>query len=130
MPAAGPSSRKQKKRQGEDGSSAKPAKLPRIDADEDLSDVDMPTGPPTQDPMLALEEAERAGVPDGPVDEADGIVPGMAPVRADEFSTEAEREVDATKGLSGDASAEEGKMKLVHQVRHQVCPPSRSCTHR
>lgn len=121
---AGPSRQKQKKRQADDGDSGKPAKQARItDSGDDGSDVDMPTGPPTQDPMLALEEAERAGegVHDGPVEEAeDGHVPGQAPVRADEFETEAEREVDATKGLGGDATGEEGKMKLVHQVRHQV----------
>lgn len=121
MPAAGPSSRKQRKRLADESASSKPAKQARIDADDDESDVDMPTGPPTQDPMLALEQAEAAdGTPDGPVDEADGIVPGNAPVRADEFSTEAEREVDAAKGLG---EGDEGKMKLVHQVRHQVAVP-------
>jgi ATP-dependent RNA helicase DOB1 len=44
----------------------------------------------------------------------------VLPTRADEFEQEAEREVEAAKGLDGQA-VEEGKVKLVHQVRHQVC---------
>lgn len=115
-------SRKQRKRGADSGpSKPKPAKQPRLDADDDASDVDMPTGPPSRDPMRALDEAERAGegVHDGPVAEADGMVPGAAPVRADEFSTQAEREVAGGAGLAGD----EAGMKLVHSVRHQVALP-------
>ena len=44
----------------------------------------------------------------------------VLPTRADEFQQEAEREIEASKGLDGDATGDEGKMKLVHQVRHQV----------
>jgi hypothetical protein len=40
----------------------------------------------------------------------------VMPVRADEFQTEAEREVAQAKGLDGAAGADEGKMKLVHSV--------------
>lgn len=60
------------------------------------------------DPMEDLEKqaAEDAEAP-------------AAPVRADEFEQEAERVVEAAKGLDG-GSAEEGQVKLVHQVRHQV----------
>ena len=43
----------------------------------------------------------------------------IKPTRADEFEQEAEREVEVSKGLDGGAT-DEGKMKLVHQVRHQV----------
>jgi ATP-dependent RNA helicase DOB1 len=119
----GPSRKQRKRTAGASGASTptKPAKQPRLDADDDASDVDMPTGPPSRDPMKALDDAERAGqgVHDGPVEEADGMVPGVAPVRADEFSTEAEREVAGGTGLAG----EEAGMKLVHSVRHQVALP-------
>ncbi|ORX33502.1 putative ATP-dependent RNA helicase [Kockovaella imperatae] len=48
----------------------------------------------------------------------------VLPTRADEFEQQAEREVEASKGLDGAASnTDEGKMKLVHQVRHQVALP-------
>lgn len=79
------------------------------------------------DPMDALEalnngngdinedEGERK-TDDGEEEEEEQPV---LPRRADEFEQEAEREVEASKGLDG-AAAEEGKMKLVHQVRHQV----------
>lgn len=60
------------------------------------------------DPMASLEAGMSTG--DEPV----------LPTRADEFEQEAEREVEAAKGLDGQA-VEEGKVKLVHQVRHQVC---------
>ena len=43
----------------------------------------------------------------------------VMPTRADEFEQEAVREVEVSKGLDG-AAADEGKMRLVHQVRHQV----------
>ena len=46
-------------------------------------------------------------------------VPGAVPVRADEFEQEAERVVEAAKGLDG-GDGDEGQVKLVHQVRHQV----------
>ncbi|BEI88452.1 uncharacterized protein CcaverHIS019_0111700 [Cutaneotrichosporon cavernicola] len=117
----GPSKKQRKRGADSKPSKSKPAKQPRLDADDDPSDVDMPTGPPSRDPMRALDEAEHAGegVHDGPVIEADGIVPGVAPVRADEFSTEAEREVAGGAGLAGD----EADMKIVHSVRHQVALP-------
>lgn len=70
------------------------------------------------DPMQALEDGSA-----DPMDalEADGEQQNaVLPRRADEFEQEAEREVEASKGLGGEA--EEGKMKLVHQVRHQVSP--------
>lgn len=59
-----------------------------------------------QDPMAALE-----GKGEGGEEEA-------RPKVADEFEQQAEREVAAENALGG--TAEEGKMKLVHQVRHQV----------
>ena len=48
----------------------------------------------------------------------DGAV--TLPRRADEFEEKAEREVKASKGLDGGTIGDEGKIKLVHQVRHQV----------
>jgi ATP-dependent RNA helicase DOB1 len=57
------------------------------------------------DPMEGLEQT--MGV------ESQVPVEGM-PVVADEFEQEAEREIEASKGL--DAGEGEGKMKLVHQV--------------
>lgn len=75
-----------------------------------------------QDPMEVLDEnLEGETTEDGPVEEAkDGHIPGQAPVRVDEYELKAEREVDASKGLGGGDAAEEGKLKLVHEVRHQV----------
>jgi len=47
------------------------------------------------------------------------------PVITDDFEQEAEREVAATSGF---ASVDEGeKMRLVHQVRHQVSLPPLDC---
>ncbi|KAL7424483.1 ATP-dependent RNA helicase mtr4 [Cryptotrichosporon argae] len=106
----GPSRQRSNKKRvaqaGSPGADSLPSKAPRLDAE------------PAVDPMAALEAGQVAA--DG--HEADGAahVPGAAAVRADEFSTEAEREVDGAKGL-GDA--DEGKMKLVHSVRHQVAVP-------
>ncbi|WVQ83968.1 hypothetical protein IAT38_006113 [Cryptococcus sp. DSM 104549] len=92
----------------------RPSKTPRLLVNEEEglrgaeADVECVIGTEMEtDPMQALaEEAEAA-----------------MPVRADEFEQEAEREVDAAKGLGGDGATEEGKVKLVHQVRHQVAVP-------
>lgn len=120
---AGPSTPKSKKknnkkRAAESGASAskRDRKAPRIDDDD--AEVSKES---SVDPMAALDAAlEKAPTADGEVEEAtDAHIPGAAPVRADEYELEAEREVEASKGLGGDA-VEEGKMKLVHQVRHQV----------
>lgn len=128
--AAGPSTprKKTKKRAAEDGTpAAKKTKAPRIDDDEAEEE------PAQDDPMAALEEAQKDPMEaldenlkgetseNGPVEEAkDAHIPGQAPVRADEYELKAEREVDASKGLGGGDAAEEGKLKLVHEVRHQV----------
>lgn len=129
--AAGPSTprKKTKKRAAEDGTpAAKKTKAPRIDDDE----AEEPQSA-QEDPMAALEEAQKDPMEaldenlkgetseDGPVEEAkDALIPGQAPVRADEYELKAEREVDASKGLGGGDAAEDGKLKLVHEVRHQV----------
>lgn len=76
------------------------------------------------DPMEALDNNASNGAEH--VDPMEGLdaqvpdaeVPGAAIVRADEFEQEAERVVDAAKGLDG--AGDEGQVKLVHQVRHQV----------
>ncbi|CCC67469.1 hypothetical protein NCAS_0A09110 [Naumovozyma castellii] len=50
----------------------------------------------------------------------------VVPVVADSFEQEASREVDASTGLTNSATTqveEDGKVKLSHQVRHQVALP-------
>ena len=50
----------------------------------------------------------------------------VVPVVADSFEQEASREVDASKGLTGASTTqveEDGKIRLSHQVRHQVALP-------
>ena len=100
-----------------------PSKLSRID--DEGPDV---AGGAGVDPMEALETNEediktevKAEV--DPMEDlenqAEDTEAPAAPVRADEFEQEAERVVEAAKGLDG-AAAEEGQVKLVHQVRHQV----------
>jgi ATP-dependent RNA helicase DOB1 len=95
-----------------------PSKLTRID-DEGDADVEGGAG---VDPMEALDNGDNNGG-----DPMEGLekditeveVPGAVPVRADEFEQEAERVVEAAKGLDG-GDGDEGQVKLVHQVRHQV----------
>jgi ATP-dependent RNA helicase DOB1 len=119
--AAGPSksahkARKQKRKN--DGETSTPAKTPRVISPERDED-DAPIASSSKngaDPMEALEtEVDPMEKLAGESRENEGTV---VPTRADEFEQEAEREVEAAKGLDG--AAEEGKMKLVHQVRHQV----------
>ncbi|KAL1408467.1 ATP-dependent RNA helicase mtr4 [Vanrija albida] len=141
--SAGPSTprgKKNQKKRAADGSAsktkpAKAAKVAKVEqrvaeqiADEgDDDDEPSPAAGPVDDPMAALESQADGGADGDAVPEADGAdaVPGEAPVRADEFETQAEREVDAAKGLGGETAEDgkEGKMKLVHQVRHQVAVP-------
>lgn len=116
---AGPS-RTPKKRSanGQDGPASK---NPRIDDDEYDA-----TGGAGVDPMEALEgKGDAMEALEGGGDAMEVLEAAM-PVLADEFEQEAEREVENAKGLDG--KVEEGKMKLVHQVRHQVsivAPPCR-----
>lgn len=119
---AGGSSRRRRSSDDSAGSSTKepPAKLSRID---DEPDTDM--GGAGVDPMEALDNSAANGSEH--VDPMEGLekqvqdvdVPAPAIVRADEFEQEAERVVEAAKGLDGGAG-DEGQVKLVHQVRHQV----------
>jgi hypothetical protein len=81
-------------------------------------------GPGNVDPMAALEDLadedmeKSADVGDVSVDVVLPTDGPKAPVVTDDFEQEAEREVAATSGF---AKVEEGeKMRLVHQVRHQV----------
>ncbi|GFZ49054.1 Hydrolase acting on acid anhydrides to facilitate cellular and subcellular movement [Saitozyma sp. JCM 24511] len=111
---AGPS-RTPKKRSanGQDGPASK---NPRIDDDEYDA-----TGGAGVDPMEALEgKGDAMEALEGGGDAMEALEAAM-PVLADEFEQEAEREVENAKGLDG--KVEEGKMKLVHQVRHQVAVP-------
>lgn len=79
------------------------------------------------DPMAALERNRLADetmdgdqTMDGDESMMESSVPS-APVVTDDYELEAEREVAASKGF---AATDEGeKMKLVHQVRHQVALP-------
>lgn len=118
-PIAGPSRPHKTKKRSANASTpdepiAPPSKSARIASPTGTGD-DFESGDPQLgngvDPMEALEAAE-------PIAE-DGEEAPVLPRRADEFEQEAEREVEASKGLGGEV--EEGKMKLVHQVRHQVC---------
>ena len=71
------------------------------------------------DPMEALDNGNSNEDPMEGLEKEVGDVPGAVVMRADEFEQEAERVVDAAKGLDGGAG-DEGQVKLVHQVRHQV----------
>ena len=119
--AAGPSksaSKARKQKRKNDSGTSTPAKTPRV-VSPDRNGDEAPIASSSKsgaDPMEALENEDDpmerlAGVKA----ETDGTI---VPTRADEFEQEAEREVEAAKGLDG--AVEEGKMKLVHQVRHQV----------
>lgn len=120
---AGPSSAshhsKKSKRKNASGSNT-PSKTPRLASPEDEEPI-ASSSKNGVDPMDALEDST-----DDPMErlenEAGETEGTVVPTRADEFEQEAEREVEASKGLDG--AAEEGKMKLVHQVRHQVSPPA------
>lgn len=107
-----------KKRRAESATPPTPqsAKTARIDDGPQAEGVAAAALTSTEpaDPMAALEQ-------NGRVEEAaDGDIPGDAPVRVDEVEIEATREIEAAKGLGGGDAPEGGKMKLVHQVRHQV----------
>jgi len=133
-PSSPPKSRKQKKRAAPEIGESDPqtiSKTPRLDLpDDDDFDVDF-AGEAGVDPMKQLangaadpmEHLDNGG---GGADPMENLEQEMGedggtvlPRRADEFEQEAEREVEASKGLDG-AAGDEGKMKLVHQVRHQV----------
>ncbi|WVR04355.1 hypothetical protein IAU60_001356 [Kwoniella sp. DSM 27419] len=118
-------SKKQKKRSAKESGTSTPdrpvktPKLDEVDDDEPMASaggdaMDMLDRKASVDPMEALEGDAATEA----ADDDDTV----KPVRADEFEQEAEREVEASKGLDG-AAAEEGKVKLVHQVRHQVAVP-------
>ena len=136
---AGPSSRpmegKQKKRSTRENSELTPpppSKAARIDP-VDSEDVDMDSGGAAGvDPMEQLasgnqdsmEQLEKVGNGADPMKElehqnGDNGDSNM-PRRADEFEQEAEMEIEASKGLDGAVTGDEGRMKLVHQVRHQA----------
>jgi ATP-dependent RNA helicase DOB1 len=111
-------STKKGKRKNGSGTST-PNKTPRVASpvpDTQVAIASSSSSKNGMDPMEALEGG------DDPMERLTGAEAGdeaaIVPTRADEFEQEAEREVEASKGLDG--QAEEGKMKLVHQVRHQV----------
>jgi ATP-dependent RNA helicase DOB1 len=105
------------KRPADDAPAAPPSKSARVASPTGTGDdfeADDPQLGNGVDRMEALEENDPMAALD-----RDADAPAQ-PVVADEFEQKAEREVEADKGLGGEA--EEGKMKLVHQVRHQVRP--------
>lgn len=127
---AGPSTQPRKHRRKRSASSKStdsvtpqpPSKLSRID--DEGPDV---AGGAGIDPMEALDASDNDESNGNAVDpmedlehQVEEIEAPVVPVRADEFEQEAERVIDSAKGLDG-ASADEGQVKLVHQVRHQVC---------
>jgi ATP-dependent RNA helicase DOB1 len=93
------------------------ATLEKADGDVTLGDITARTIDP--DDSMAQDDDD-----DDKSDEAilkAQVVAKNLPVVTDDFEQEAEREVAATSGF---AKVEEGeKMKLVHQVRHQVALP-------
>lgn len=130
-PVAGPSRPKKTKKRSAvtpEEPIAPPSKSARVASptgtgdDFESGEMQLGTG---VDPMDALEQQDATMVDPMDAMEANGE-DGMEedgtqvvlPKRADEFEQQAEREVDAAKGLGGEQA--EGKMKLVHQVRHQV----------
>ncbi|EIW68625.1 hypothetical protein TREMEDRAFT_63092 [Tremella mesenterica DSM 1558] len=107
------------------------AKIPRITSPVGSQDEPMTGSASDKDPMETLEEVDPMAALDNQDQEGkkgeEGIkeeeaAVGPLPVTADEFEQEAEREIEASKGLDG-VAVDEGKMKLVHQVRHQVAVP-------
>ena len=112
------STSKRQKRQADRNGEA-PSKVQRV-ASPKRDEEDQPTASSAKDPMEALD-----GDGDDPMDklatQAGETDQTIVPTRADEFEQTAEREVEAAKGLDG--KVEEGKMKLVHEVRHQVAVP-------
>lgn len=110
--------------------------------DEDLFDVfeETPTTVPTDvieesDNASDVEDSKKRELSDDESTEVKKIKPNkssgakpkepVVPVVADSFEQETSREVDATATLTGPAvpDQEDGKMRLSHQVRHQVALP-------
>lgn len=92
------------------------ASLEKADGDVTLGDITARSIDP-DDSMAQDDDDDKT---DEAVLRAQAIAKNL-PVVTDDFEQEAEREVAATSGF---AKVEEGeKMKLVHQVRHQVALP-------
>ena len=133
-PSATPNIKKHKKRAGREteGFAALPtSKAPRlaspehVEADTDRGDgagIDAIEQLADDDSHSMASLMNGAGDPMENLEHEMGSDGAVAlPRRADEFEEKAEREVEASKGLDGGLTGDEGKMKLVHQVRHQVC---------
>jgi ATP-dependent RNA helicase DOB1 len=102
---------------GSEGGAVDPmASLEKADGDVTLGDITARSIDP-DDSMAQDDDDDKT---DEAVLRAQAITKSL-PVVTDDFEQEAEREVAATSGF---AKVEEGeKMKLVHQVRHQVALP-------
>lgn len=93
------------------------AALEKAEGDVTLGDITVRSN--DGDDSIAQDEDDDSKT-DAVIAQAEKVAKSM-PVVTDDFEQEAEREVAATSGF---AKVEEGeKMKLVHQVRHQVALP-------
>lgn len=93
------------------------AALEKAEGDVTLGDITVRSN--DGDDSMAQDEDDDNKT-DAVIAQAEKVAKSM-PVVTDDFEQEAEREVAATSGF---AKVEEGeKMKLVHQVRHQVALP-------
>lgn len=94
------------------------AALDKADGDVTLGDITVRSV--DGDDSMAQDDDDDDKQTDAAIAQAEKVAKSM-PVVTDDFEQEAEREVAATSGF---AKVEEGeKMKLVHQVRHQVALP-------
>jgi ATP-dependent RNA helicase DOB1 len=110
-------SRRTEEKAGEQGGAEDDpmASLEKADGDVTLGDITARSI--DADDSMARDDDDTI---DEAVQQAQAVVKNL-PVVTDDFEQEAEREVAATSGF---AKVEEGeKMKLVHQVRHQVALP-------
>jgi ATP-dependent RNA helicase DOB1 len=113
---------------GEDGPSERKKAKKAVEAEVDpMEALESNGGDQTiSDETMNGAEEKTIDVGDATVDmEVLSEASKPMPVVTDDFEQEAEREVAATSGF---ASVDEGeKMRLVHQVRHQVSPMSLGC---
>jgi ATP-dependent RNA helicase DOB1 len=94
------------------------AALDKADGDVTLGDITVRSN--NGDDTMDQDDEDDDAKTDAAIAQAEKVAKSM-PVVTDDFEQEAEREVAATSGF---AKVEEGeKMKLVHQVRHQVALP-------
>ena len=107
-----------------------PAELP-VDSKAENSTTDVENSqdrPQVKKHDLEEEEinGEKKKVKSNKSKTEDKAKKAVVPVLADSFEQEASREVDASKGLTNSETLQaeqDGKVRLSHQVRHQVALP-------